>query len=183
MADYSAPKDGNLEALDFIVNALKEHEKTLDTLIGNLATVTAQIDDTSKLSDKVEKVEEKINYLQKQIVNFVHNFSFTRKENIADPVADPPGEASLNSVIQGKPSIVLQCKHWEDFQTFAFQAQTITFLLKENEQVLQADALKGNRLISYNGGVPIFSSGLKSWLTEALDVPMTKIFEGSLTLY
>ena len=54
-------KDEALEALDFIVNVLKEHEKDLDKLINELATVTEQLGDTGQINGKVEKVEEKIN--------------------------------------------------------------------------------------------------------------------------
>jgi len=53
-------KDEALEALDFIVNVLKEHEKDLDRIIGELGTVTEQIGATSDLAVKVEKIEEKV---------------------------------------------------------------------------------------------------------------------------
>ena len=64
-------KDDSLEALDFIVNVLKEHERDLDKLINELATVTEQLGDTGELSGKVEKVEEKINSLQKEVTNLI----------------------------------------------------------------------------------------------------------------
>ncbi len=69
MAKIPQSKDEALEALDFIVNVLKEHEKDLDKLINELGTVTEQIGDTGELSGKVEKVEEKINSLQKEVTN------------------------------------------------------------------------------------------------------------------
>jgi hypothetical protein len=59
MAKNPQQKDEALEALDFIVNVLKEHERDLDKLINELATVTEQMGDTSELSGKVDKVEEK----------------------------------------------------------------------------------------------------------------------------
>ena len=64
-------KDDALEALDFIVNVLKEHERDLDKLINELATVTEQLGDTGEISGKVEKVEEKINNLQKEVTNLI----------------------------------------------------------------------------------------------------------------
>ena len=64
-------KDDSLEALDFIVNVLKEHERDLDKLINELATVTEQLGDTGEISNKVEKVEEKINNLQKEVTNLI----------------------------------------------------------------------------------------------------------------
>ncbi len=64
MAKNPQSKDEALEAVDFIVNVLKEHERDLDKLINELATVTEQLGDTGELGDKVEKVEEKITTLQ-----------------------------------------------------------------------------------------------------------------------
>ena len=62
-------KDEALEALDFIVNVLKEHEKDLDKLINELGSVTEQLGATGELSSKVEKVEERITSLQSEITN------------------------------------------------------------------------------------------------------------------
>ncbi len=73
-------KDDALEALDFIVNVLKEHEKDLDKLINELATVTEQIGDTGELSSKVQKVEEKIDILQKQVASLINSLSDVPKE-------------------------------------------------------------------------------------------------------
>ncbi len=67
MAKNPQSKDEALEALDFIVNVLKEHERDLDKLISELATVTEQIGETGELAGKVDKVEEKISNLQKEI--------------------------------------------------------------------------------------------------------------------
>ena len=52
-------KDESLEALDFIVNVLKEHEKDLDKLISELATVAEQLGDTGEISGKVGKLKKK----------------------------------------------------------------------------------------------------------------------------
>ena len=43
MSKNPQTKDDALEALDFIVNVLKEHERDLDKLINELATVTEQM--------------------------------------------------------------------------------------------------------------------------------------------
>ena len=85
-------------------------------------------------------------------------------------------------MLQGKPSVILRCKQWEDFQTLAFQAQTLSFSYKEDEKVFQADALKGNQIITYSGALPKFSSILKASLSKQLDVPETNILEGVLAI-
>ena len=75
MSKKPQSKDEALEALDFIVNVLKEHEKDLDRLIGELGNVTEQIGDTGELSSKVERVEEKIGNLQNLVTNLLDYIS------------------------------------------------------------------------------------------------------------
>ena len=64
-------KDEALEALDFIVSVLKEHEKDLDRLINELGSVTEKMGDTGELSGKVERVEERLTTLQNEITNLI----------------------------------------------------------------------------------------------------------------
>src|SRR5512136_2486762 len=75
-------KDEALEALDFIVNVLKEHEKDLDRLISELGTVTDQLGETGELSGKVERVEEKIGNLQNEVTNLLSFITKSRKEQL-----------------------------------------------------------------------------------------------------
>jgi hypothetical protein len=176
-------KDDSLEALDFIVNVLKEHEKDLDKLINELATVTEQLGDTGEISSKVEKVEEKINNLQKEVTNLITYMSGSApKEALSVAAREQTSQTSPVPVLQGKPSVILRCKQWEDFQTLAFHAQTLSFSYKEDEKVFQADALKGNQIITYSGTLPKFSSILKASLSKQLDVPETNILEGVLAI-
>src|SRR5208283_2835355 len=176
-------KDDSLEALDFIVNVLKEHERDLDKLINELATVTEQLGDTGELSGKVEKVEEKINSLQKEVTNLITYMSGSApKEALPAAAKEQTSQAAAVPVVQGVASVILRCKQWEDFQTLAFHAQTLSFCYKEDEKVFQADALKGNQIITYNGALPKFSSILKASLSKQLDVPETNILEGVLAI-
>ena len=178
-------KDDALEALDFIVNVLKEHEKDLDKLINELATVTEQIGDTGELSSKVQKVEEKIDVLQKQVTNLINSLLGAQKE--ASPAAalqqnDAVPTSALAEVVRSGPSVVLRCSQWEDFQTLATKAQTISFSYKEQEKIFQADALKGNQVITYSGSLPKLSSILKQWLSKQLDIPDRSVLEGVLVV-
>jgi hypothetical protein len=176
-------KDDALEALDFIVNVLKEHEKDLDKLINELATVTEQMGDTGELSAKVEKVETKIDALQKEVTNLIGQISGISKEEFPAAIANEhqPKEVIPN-VVQNGPSVILHCKQWEDFQTLAVKAQTLSFSYKEEEKIFQADALKGNQFITYNGALPKLSSILKTWLSKQFDVPERNILEGVLAV-
>jgi hypothetical protein len=196
MSKNHQSKDEALEALDFIVNVLKEHERDLDKLINELATVTEQLGDTGELTGKVEKVEEKINGLQKEVTNLISYLSGAPKEALPPAVAKEQASqavpavakeqvseaAPATAVVQGGPSVILRCKQWEDFQSLAFQAQTLSFCDKEDEKVFQADALKGNQIITYCGAIPKFSSILKMWLSKQLDIPEKKILEGVLAI-
>jgi hypothetical protein len=164
------------------VNVLKEHEKDLDKLINELATVTEQLGETGELVGKVEKVEEKINGLQKEVTNLITYLSGAQKEALPAAVKEQVGETVPPAVVQIGPSVILRCKQWEDFQTLAFQAQTLSFSYKEDEKVFQADALKGNQIITYSGMLPKFSSVLKTWLSKQLNVPEKSILEGILAI-
>jgi seryl-tRNA synthetase len=175
-------KDEALEALDFIVNVLKEHEKDLDKLINELATVTEQIGDTGQINDKVEKVEEKINGLQKEVTSLITYLSSAPKEALPTTTKEQAAQTVPATLVQGGPNVILRCKRWEDFQILAFQAQTLSFSYKEDEKVFQADALKGNQIITFSGVIPNFSDVLKAWLSKKLDVPENSVLEGLLAI-
>jgi seryl-tRNA synthetase len=185
MAEDPNSKDKALEALDFIINVLKEHEQNLDKSINELATVTEQIGDTEALNSKVGKVEEKINNLQKEVTNLIGYLSNAPKEPLSEAVKEqaPQVQAThaVSSIfVQVEPSVILRCKQWEDFQALAMHAQTLFFNYKEDKMLFQADALKGNQLITYSGAFPNFSIVLKKWLLLELDVAERNILEGSL---
>jgi hypothetical protein len=195
-------KDEALEALDFIVNVLKEHEKDLDRLIGELGNVTEQIGDTGELSSKVERVEEKIGNLQNLVTNLLDYISKQKSSvpatmNIVEaknqvvpapvsaspvPVSVPAAAPAFAPVMPSGPSVILRCKQWEDFQALANQAQTLSFTYKEAERVFQADALKGNQVVTYSGELPKLTSLLKIWLSKQLEVPEVRVLEGVLTI-
>jgi hypothetical protein len=191
MSKKPQSKDEAFEALDFIVNVLKEHEKDLDHLINELGTVTQQLGETGELNSKVEKVEEKVNSLQTEVANLIKFLSKSPPNSIqqapgAVAVKEqksevPPPPAIAPTILSG-PSVILRCKQWDDFQTLARNAQTLSFIYKEAERAFQADALKGNQIITYSGELPKFTSLLKMWLSKQLDVPEAKILEGVLAI-
>jgi hypothetical protein len=170
--------------LDFIVNVLKEHEKDLDKLISELATVTEQLGDTGDLGGKVEKVEERIASLQKEVANLMSYISGAPRE--MPTAAKEPNQAttapSLAPTQTGGPSVIFRCKQWEDFQHLASQAQTLSFNYKEEDKTFQADALKGNRIITYSGALPKFNQILKTWLSKELNIEEKSILEGVLAI-
>ena len=188
MAKNPQSKDDSLEALDFIVNVLKEHEKDLDKLINELATVTEQLGETGDVGGKVEKVEEKITSLQKEVTNLMSYISAVKPEvespaAAKEPQQTQPGPAPAASLVEiGGPSLILRCKQWEDFHALAFQAQTLSFIYKEDEKFFQVDALKGNRIITFNGPLPELPQILKAWLSKELSISEKSILEGVLAV-
>jgi hypothetical protein len=173
-------KDEALEALDFIVNVLKEHEKDLDKLIGELGTVTDRLGETGELSCKVEKVEERISGLQNEINSLVSYLSMAPQE--APALTQEQKTEVVQAGVMHGPPVILRCKQWDDFQTLAFQAQTLSFMYKETEKTFQADALKGNQIITYNGELPKLTALLKMWLSKQLEIPEKRILEGVLAI-
>jgi hypothetical protein len=185
-------KDEALEALDFIVNVLKEHEKELDKLISELGTVTEQIGVQGDLAAKVETVEEKVTGLQSEISNLISCLSTSTPIQSEAPAAKQPRTIEpvqpsqpvivpQAGIVQGPP-VILRCKQWEDFQNLAAQAQTTSFTVKEAEKTFQVDALKGNQIVTYNGQLPNAPALIKSWLAAQLNVPEKKILEGVLAI-
>jgi hypothetical protein len=176
-------KNEALEALDFIVNVLKEHEKDLDRLINELGNITEKIGDTGALSGKIEKVEETLTTLQNEITNLITYLSATHETPVilAQPTQEQKPETAPSKETTGPP-VIMRCKQWEDFQTLARQAQTVSFLYREAEKTFQADALKNNQIITYSGELPKPTTLLKSWLAKQLDMPENKILEGILTI-
>ena len=181
-------KDEALDALDFIVNVLKEHEKDLDKLITELGTVTAKIGATGDIGGKMEKVEQKINGLQTEITGLVNYLSTSHREaqlviqeRKSEPVAVQKAASTQSLVTPGRP-VILRCKQWEDFQNLAFQAQTLSFIYKEAEKTFQVQALKGNQIVTYSGELPKSTALLKMWLSKQLDVSEKSMLEGVLAI-
>jgi hypothetical protein len=160
-------KNDALEALDFIINVLKEHEKDLDRLIGQLGIITESLGETGELTAKIEKIEDRITSLQGEITNLIKNVASPRRESPSYPQRTP---------------VTVKCKQWEDFKKMATGAETVSYLFKETEGSFQADALAKGRIVSYTGEFPQNSSLLKLWLSRELDVAEESIFEGILNI-
>jgi ribonuclease BN (tRNA processing enzyme) len=174
-------KDEALEALDFIVNVLKEHEKDLDRLIRELGAITERIGDTGELSGKVARVEERLTTLQNEITNLITYLSPSHEIPPMSPQLLTTQKHEDVQVVENRgPPVILRCKNWEDFQALAAQAQTLSFMYREPEKAFQVNAAKGNQILTYSGDLPKQPQLIKAWLSEQLDVPQKKVLEGVL---
>ena len=180
MSKKPQSKDEALDALDFIVNVLKEHEKDLDRLIHELGKVANALGETGELSCKVEKVEERISGLQNEITGLVKYLSSSPRDTYV-ATSEQKTETVRADVTSGPP-VILRCKQWEDFRTLSCQAQTLSFMYKDAEKTFQADALKGNQIITYSGELPKLTALLKIWLSKQLEISEKKILEGVLAI-
>jgi hypothetical protein len=156
-----------LEALDFIINVLKEHEKDLDRLIGELGKIAGRFGQAGEVPTKITRVEERLESLQSEVASLIKELS-SPKEVSAIAVRGPP--------------VIVRCKQWDDFKVLANGAETVSFLFKEAEKSFQADALKGGRVLTYNGDFPRDSKLLKFWLARELGVSEDSVFEGVLAI-
>lgn len=155
-----------LEALDFIINVLKEHEKDLDRLINQLGIITESLGETGEITSKIEKIEDRISNLQGEITTLIKHLAVPQQSK---------------SYTQETP-VNIKCRQWEDFKNLATGAETVSYLFKEVENSFQADALKNGRIVSYTGEFPQNSNLLKLWLSKELDITEEVIFEGALNI-
>jgi hypothetical protein len=162
-------RDEALEALDFIINVLKEHEKDLDRLINELGKTSEKFSDTGALSSKIGGIEERLSSLQTEISNLIGFISSPQREKVAD-----------NLVLSHGTPLIVRCKQWEEFKVLASDAETVSFLFKETERAFQVDALKESKVLTYSGELPQDTKLLKIWLSKELHIGEEKIFEGAL---
>ena len=180
MSKKKPAKDDALEALDFVINVLREHEKDLDRLTNELASITDKLGGTELIGGKIDNVESKLNTLQIEIANLLSRLSTSTETKTPEqvlPVQKIPEYGGIKS-----PPVILRCKQWDDFKNLAYECQTLSFLYKETEKTFQVDALKSNQIISYSGELPKETALLKIWLSTNLAVPEKRILEGILVI-
>jgi hypothetical protein len=166
--DGKPNKNEALEALDFIINVLKEHEKDLDRLVSQLSIITESLGETGEITDKIGKIEDSITNLQGEIGNMVRN-------------VDSPRGGETIPIRQGSP-VHMKCVQWDDFKTMAAGAETVSYSFKEEGKAFQAEALKNGKIVSYTGSFPQNNQLLKVWLSKELAVTEKDVFEGVLSV-
>jgi len=98
--------------------------------------------------------------------------------NPKEKVESPTGKRLIERAFP----VVVRYKNWEDFKSNVQNAKAISFLLREEEGVFQADALKEDMICTYSGELPKMSALLKLWLSRELKVDEERIFEGVLSI-
>lgn len=184
MVKKTPSKNEALEALDFIINVLKEHEKDLDRLIGELGKITERLGNSGELGSRIEGIEERLANLQDEISNLIEFLTSapapTHPPEEHRPPAMPP-KPSSQKALRGPP-VIIRCRKWEEFKVLAANADTISFLYKDAERAFQVDALKEGRILTFAGELPGNAELLKVWLARELGVAEESIFEGILAI-
>ena len=183
-------KNDALEALDFIINVLKEHEKDLDRLINELGVITEKIGDKGETTEKIERVEKRLSLIQTELAELIKFLSLPgRKPPVALEQAQVQAQVQAQAKAEtaqqafaGGPPVIVRCKLWEDFKLLASGADTISFLYKDAEKGFQADALKNGRVLTYTGALPDDVKLLRTWLARELSTSEGRIFEGVLAM-
>lgn len=194
MVQKKPSKNDALEALDFIIAVLKEHEKDLDRLINELGGITEKIGEKGQNAEKIESIENRLSLIQSELTELIKFLSApgekppvmlakaqvqTRGEVPAE--AEAKTETIRQAYMQGPP-VIVRCKEWEDFKLIASGADTVSFLYRDTEKSFQADALKNSRVLTFNGAMPDNVKLLKLWLARELGMAEGRIFEGVLAI-
>ena len=192
-------KNDALEALDFIIAVLKEHEKDLDRLINELGVITEKIGDKGENSEKIERVENRLSLIQTELSELIKFLSvpgekppaaLVKAQAEAQVQAQTPLQTSTNTEASQSaayayprgPPVIVRCRQWEDFRLLAQGAETVSFLYKDADKGFQADALKNGRVLTFNGALPDNVKLLKAWLSRELGLGEGRIFEGVLAI-
>ena len=162
-------EQGSSETLDLILNDLREFERDFKRLIGQFQ----KIGDSSRLSgdmaEKFEGAKKRLWSVQREISNVVESL---------------PASATVTSVTTSVvgPPIIIRCKNWEDFKLQASNADSVSFLYREEEKTFQVDAVKGSRVFTYSGQLPDGAGLLRTWLSKEVGTEASKVLEGVLAL-
>jgi hypothetical protein len=85
MAEKIGEGEG-LDAVDFVINVLKEHEKELDKLIHQLDVITESLGKTGEITVKMGKLEEGLINLQNEIATLIKLLSSREASPPRQPV-------------------------------------------------------------------------------------------------
>jgi hypothetical protein len=185
LADNFGSKDRYLEALDFLINVLKEHETNLDKSIDTLSTVTEEMGNIAVLEDKVGRLSIKIDAVQKEVTNLIGSLQNAPKGALPAAITEQVSQgkaapAPSLTASHGGPLIILNLKEWDDFKNLVSQAQMLTVNFKEDEKILEVATLMGNQMIVYTFTFDKISQIIKKYLSNMLNISEKNIIEGSL---
>jgi chaperonin cofactor prefoldin len=63
------PADVELDAIEFVLSILKQHEKEFDRLICKLSEITEQLPETEKVLRRIDGIDKKLETLRSEVSN------------------------------------------------------------------------------------------------------------------
>jgi hypothetical protein len=162
-------EQGSGETLDLILNNLREFERDFKRLIGQFQKIGDSSSLHGDMADKFNDAKNRLLSVQKEISNVVESI---------------PASATVPTVMTTVvgPPIIIRCKNWEDFKRQASNADSVSFLYKDEEKAFQVDAVKGTRVFTYSGQLPNGAMLLRTWLSKEVGTGETHVSEGVLAL-
>ncbi len=166
MSEDPSNEDESLEAIDLVINVLKEHEKNLDRLIGELDKVAENLGPSPEVTKKIEGIEQRLASLQAEI---------SKAHSLAKEL---PGSKELPTPTTYGAIVNFNCRNWEDFRVLAKGAESVLFTLNGTDKSFKASASKEGRFLTYNGELREIQL-LKCWLARELNVSEDNVFESA----
>ena len=151
----------------FLMESLRKEYRDLERILEELREYASSSAADSIGYEKLIEAEKKIKSIQDQILEIINN----SKPSLRRPEVSAAG-----------PPVIIRCKNWNDFKSNAREAKAVSYLLRAEENVFQADALKNGMIYTYSGQIPDFNTLLRVWLSRQLNVDEEKIFEGVLAI-
>ena len=162
-------EEGSSEALDSILNNLREFERDFKRLIGQFHKIGDNSNLSGEVAGKFDSAKKRLSGIQREISNVVESL----------PASN--AMTSITTSVVGPP-IIIRCKNWEDFKPQAINADNISFLYREEEKTFQVDAVKGSKVYTYSGQLPSGAALLRAWLSKEVGTEASKVLEGVLAL-
>lgn len=159
-----------MNALDFVINVLREHEKNLDLLISKLEEIISELPVAIReISEDKEKPKE--------------------EERKTPAIVCEAKEEKVS-----KAPVKIICDDWSDFKEACRRAEIIAF---HQNETLSIKALQGNIIYEYREMIPIRAENMrcgisvrfqtildplevKRTIARELNVPENKIIKGEI---
>ncbi len=91
-----------------------------------------------------------------------------KTEPPSDYAKEPEKVVSLPLAAEANAPIVMKCKNWEEFLTYAAPTRQVSVTLREPDNIFEADTQNGNQIVTYTGPVPALSLLLNEYLSKNL---------------
>jgi hypothetical protein len=132
--------------LDSVLKSLRKFEADFGVLTGRLREIGGIPSLSVDEAEKLKSVKAHLSNFQREISDVV---------NYGSPITQV-------SVVP----LAIRCKNWEDFKSHAFNANTLSFLYKDEEKTFQVDAFKDGWVYTYSGKIPSGAKLLRTWLSK-----------------